>query len=151
MPVVESSSIVFAYLILAAGGLVPLAVAGPGQESAFTIAGSMAACLFVILSLVGKRRGERIFVRAAMVMLSGMFCGNVLPGIIMPWKFPELVPLFTWHHYAGLGFLFAMAGQRFVSWLVGFIDTRFPAVLDKGADFLLGIKPHSDDDTKTKP
>lgn len=151
MPVVESSSIVFAYLILAAGGLVPLAVAGPGQESAFTIAGSMAACLFVILSLVGKRRGERIFVRAAMVILSGMFCGIVLPGLIVDWWWPEIVPRLTWQAYAFMGFVFGLSGQRLVSWLVGFIDTRFPAFLDKLADGLLGIKPHSDDDTKPKP
>lgn len=143
MPIVESH-LVAAYMIVATGGLTPLML-GPGRQDAYTIAGAMAAVLFVIIQLQGTSRGQKKYAKASLVILAGMFCGAVLPGFIIKMWFVDMIHRFDWEHYAVFGFVGALSGQRIIAWLVEFIDDKFPRFLDRVASTFLGIKPPKDD------
>ncbi len=114
---------------------------GPGHADMYAIVGAMAAVLFVLLDLQGRPRGQRHVVKALPVIASGMFCGSVLPGLMVHTVRPQWLEIMTWHGWAASGFIFALAGQRLVGWLVDLIDKRLPAVLDGIAVRFFGIKP----------
>lgn len=144
MPIVESH-LTQAYLIIAAGGLTPLVI-DPGRQDAYTIAGAMAAVLFVIIQLQGSQRGQKKYAKASLVILAGLFCGTVMPGFVLKLWFTEMLPTLAWEHYAVFGFVGALSGQRIIAWLVEFIDHKFPEFLDRLASTFLGIKPPKDDE-----
>ncbi len=146
MPVIESHLLAF-YLLLATGGLTPLLM-GPGRQDAFTIAGAMAGVLLVVLDLHGRPRGHRKVIKGAFVILAGMVCGALLPGFVLKTWLSHWIPLLDWEAYAVFGFVGAVAGQRIVRWLIEFFDNRFPSFLDRGAEWLLGIKPVNRDEAK---
>ncbi len=144
MPIVESN-LVAAYMLVATGGLTPLML-GPGRQDAYTIAGAMAAVLFVIIQLQGTSRGQKKYAKASLVILAGMFFGGVLPGFVIKTWFTDAIPNLDWEHYAVFGFFSALTGQRIVAWAMEFIDDKFPRFLDSIASTFLGIKPPKDDE-----
>ncbi len=147
MPAITSSVPLYLVLIMPALATVMI---GPGHADMYAIVGAMAAVLFVVLDLQGRPRGERHFVKALPVIAAGMFCGAVLPGLLIHLLRPQWLDALTWHAWATAGFVFALAGQRIVSWLVGLIDRRLPAILDGLASRFFGIKPEPTKDKEVE-
>lgn len=121
MPLTETASISYILLSSVTTATVSLlASSSPGTEDAWSVIGAMfAGCISVMHAMSSKRSRLDLIC----VLIASAFCGAIAPGVLIRVYYPALVESFTWHSWAGLGFVAGLAGWSLTRFLILFFES----------------------------
>lgn len=120
MPLPESVTAGYFLLASITSAIVAhLAATTPNSDDAWSIIGAMLAGG---ISVAHAMRSKRSTLDLACVLVAAAVCGSVIPGVCIYTKWPEMVPLLSWHAWAGMGFVGGLAGWSFTRGLISFFE-----------------------------
>jgi hypothetical protein len=117
-------------------------IGGPATEDIYAVIGAMLAAVVVLVDYSSSyKRGTMKFIS---VFISSATIGSFGPGIAAHWLMADQTPSLTWHMWAGLGFVFGLAGWVLTRSLLWVFNRRLPGALDS---FVASkLPPQKDDD-----
>lgn len=104
-----------------------------GNPDAFTAVGAMLATAIIFLEARDKKRS---WLKTGSNVIGSFFCGAVVPGGFLWWKFPEFAVSARWQIWAGAGFVAGLVGWGTVASAVAIYEARRDMLLKKAADRL---------------
>lgn len=121
MPIAESVAVTYYFFAAAACSAVSiLASSTPGAEDAWASVGAMLAGG---ITVVHAMRTKRSMADLTCVLISAVFSGSVLPGVVVNLQFPEFASRLTWHAWSGAGFVGGLAGWSMTRGMIAFFES----------------------------
>jgi hypothetical protein len=128
MPVI-TSSLSFLYLSLMMPAVAVVAMEGAHNDMA-AVLGAMFAAVIVVFDFQAKSELNRKITQFLPIFMASGFIGSVGPGITFHTFFPDIMERITWHGWAGIGFLYSLAGWVLVKYTMGFFASKLPDLID---------------------
>lgn len=142
----DTISPLLAYIVLGFIAANPV-ILGPSHAEVWSVTGACAGVLWLILTTLREKRGQRIVRQAAAVGVAGFLCGICGPNLMVKWFIKESVAAqLGWAEYVVFGVGFSLSGLLIFQWGVRKLDSSVPVILD--TIFPWGSKKDKEDDNE---
>lgn len=122
-------------LAVIASGVAVIAGTTPISNDILSIVG---AVLATFITVIDARKRDQSRANTISVIIGSSVVGSLAPGAIFYTCWPAVAARFTWHVWAGLGFIGGLVGWTIMLAVIAFIRHRKEAMLQALADRWLG-------------